>query len=62
MIRKCSSGPTQAAFATTVALLFIVTSIAKADTVILKDGDKLTGTIASMDAGKLTINVLGMAM
>ena len=35
-------------------------SVVRADQVVLKDGDTLTGHIVAMDAGKLTITVLGL--
>jgi hypothetical protein len=39
-----------------VSVLAVCTAVVSADEVVLKNGDKLDGTITSLDAGKLTIN------
>jgi putative salt-induced outer membrane protein YdiY len=38
------------------ALMGVCASMAAADTVVLKDGDRLTGTITSLSGGKLTLH------
>jgi putative salt-induced outer membrane protein YdiY len=43
-------------FATAVGVLAIFSGLAAADEVVLKNGDKLTGTVKSLADGKLTIN------
>jgi putative salt-induced outer membrane protein YdiY len=43
-----------------LALLSLAASAARSDTVILTDGDKLTGKITALVDGKLTINVAGV--
>ena len=43
-----------------IALLAGGAATAAADQVVLKNGDKLDGHIVTLDAGKLTINVLGL--
>src|SRR6478672_7599197 len=43
-------------FAAFALLCAIFTSLAHADEVVFKNGDRLTGTIKSVDGGKLTID------
>ncbi len=43
-----------------MALVLVVSSVAKADTVVLKDGDRLTGIIGTADSEKLVVHILGI--
>jgi putative salt-induced outer membrane protein YdiY len=45
-------------FATAVGVLAIFSGLAAADEVVLKNGDKLTGTVTALADGKLTINTV----